>query len=147
MPAHKTVTIRALVTRHTGIFQDYATIVPEKARSFMEKLQDTDYQAHVEVALFEPKSGIDHEEGHFYVGVLVSHQPPHPPAGMEYIEITRDYAFSRGTTEEIGSLHEELTNWMLTESLQFDFSGYIVEMYFPTETAEEVEIYLPVKTN
>ncbi|WP_342527062.1 GyrI-like domain-containing protein [Chryseomicrobium sp. FSL W7-1435] len=146
MPAHKLITLRALVSRHTGTFQEYSTIVPEKARVFLENLQNTDYQAHVEVALFEPQSHVDHLEGVFYVGVLVSKQPSHPPAGMEYIEIERDYAFARGTTEEIGELHQTLTNWMLENKLQFDFSGYVVEMYFPTEHGEEVEIYLPIKS-
>ncbi|MBM7707136.1 AraC family transcriptional regulator [Chryseomicrobium aureum] len=146
MPAHKTLTVRSLVTKHKGIFQEYATVVPEKARLFLEKLHDTDYQSHVELALFEPQSTVDQVEGTFFVGILVSEQPPHPPAGMEYMEITRDYAFAKGTIDEIGELHVTLSNWMLENELQFDLTGYIIEMYFPTDKGEEVEIYLPIKT-
>ncbi|MFC4355468.1 GyrI-like domain-containing protein [Chryseomicrobium palamuruense] len=145
MPAHQTLTLRAVVTRHQGLFTDYATIVPEKAQQFMKRLQEVDHHASIEVAIFEPHRGDDHTEGHFFVGTLVSKQPDHPPAGMEYMEFTRDFAYSRGTIEDIGTLHLQLNDWMQQEKLVFDYSGYIVEMYFPTETGEEVEIYLPVK--
>lgn len=146
MPAHKTLTLRAVVMRHQGLFTNYSTIVPEKAQQFMERLQEVDHHASIEVAIFEPHRGEDHTEGHFFVGTLVSKQPDHPPAGMEYMEITRDYAFARGTTETIGDLHLRLNEWMQQENLQFDYSGYIIEMYIPMENGEEVEIYLPVKS-
>lgn len=133
--------------RHQGLFQNYGTIVPEKAQQFMQRLQEIDHHASIEVAIFEPRRHADHLEGHFYVGVLVSHQPDHPPAGMEYMEFTRDYAHARGNTDDIGQLHLELTNWLQAEQLTLDFSGYIVEMYFPTPNGEEVEIYLPVTSS
>lgn len=145
MPAHKTLTLRAVVMRHQGIFNEYDSIVPEKAQQFMKRLQEVDHHAAIEIAIFEPHRGGDHTEGHFFVGVLVSKQPDHPPAGMEYMEFTRDFAYARGTTEEIGTLHLQLNEWMQEENLQFDLAGYIVEMYFPTDKAEEVEIYLPLK--
>ncbi|MFD1019125.1 hypothetical protein ACFQ2J_07965 [Thalassobacillus hwangdonensis] len=109
----------------------------------MNRLKEIEGHTGVEVALYEPKKGEQHLEGEYYVGVMMEEPPSQTPDGMEYINLSRDYVSIRGKIGEVGTLHAQLQEFAEETNGKIDSNDWIVETYHPTETGEEVTVYLP----
>ncbi|WP_394218904.1 GyrI-like domain-containing protein [Halobacillus trueperi] len=127
-----------------GAFKNFATEVPEFARQLLHRTREIEHHTNIEIALFEPKWGDDHLEGHYYVGILVKDKPSHVPKGMEYLEVPGTYVWVKGPVEHVDKLYDEVGQWVSEQKLTRDWLSYIVETYHPTENGEDVEVYLPI---
>ncbi|MBN9654229.1 GyrI-like domain-containing protein [Halobacillus sp. GSS1] len=139
-----THTFRIVGIKGHGAFENFATEVPEFARQLLHRTREIEKQTNIEIALFEPKMGEDHLEGHYYVGVLVKDKPSHVPKGMEYLEVSGTYVSTRGTIDRVDLLYEEAGQWIVEQQLTRDWLSYIVETYHPTENGKDVELFLPM---
>ncbi|WP_406946015.1 GyrI-like domain-containing protein [Halobacillus sp. SY10] len=137
-------TFRIVAIKGHGAFENFATEVPDFARQLLHRTREIENHANIEIALFEPKRGEDHLEGHYYVGVLVKDKPSQVPKGMEYLEVSGTYASSRGPIDHVDVLYKEVGEWTYQQQLTRDWLTYIVETYHPTENGEDVEVFLPI---
>ncbi|SDO03747.1 GyrI-like domain-containing protein [Halobacillus aidingensis] len=137
-------TFRIVAIKGHGAFENFATEVPDFARQLLHRTREIENHANIEIALFEPKRGEDHLEGHYYVGVLVKDKPSQVPKGMEYLEVSGTYASSRGPINHVDVLYKEVGEWTYQQQLTRDWLTYIVETYHPTENGEDVEVFLPI---
>lgn len=137
-------TFRIVAIKGHGAFENFATEVPDFARQLLHRTREIENHANIEIALFEPKMGEDHLEGHYYVGVLVKDKPSQVPKGMEYLEVSGTYASSRGPIDHVDVLYKEVGEWTYQQQLTRDWLTYIVETYHPTENGEDVEVFLPI---
>lgn len=129
--------------KNKGLFKDYAALVPQAAHRFLNTAAGIP-KAGNEVTIYEPRRE-NHEEGLFYVGLLVEQQPDSLPEGVEYLEVQHTYAMTRGNGSEIGSLYSGLDRWIAEQSLtRAAHDHFIVEVYYPVSGGEEVEIYIPI---
>jgi predicted transcriptional regulator YdeE len=129
----------------SGEFANYSKEVPMLAKQLLLRSNEILNSTSIEIALFEPKKGEEHQIGHYYVGLLVSEKLTEVPTGMEYIETTKNYVTTRGNLSNLGELHHNLLNWADEQGYQRDHDSYIVETYHPMgEGIEEVQIYLPI---
>lgn len=136
---------KVIGVKGSGRFEDFGTEVPKLAGEFLGRKNEILNATETEIALYEPKRGADHEEGQYYVGLMMNETPEVIPSQMEYIEESRSYVTIRGNINDIGSLHELLSKWSKELGHNRDTEALIVETYHPTSNGEEeVEIYLPV---
>ncbi|MCM3707264.1 MULTISPECIES: GyrI-like domain-containing protein [Cytobacillus] len=137
---------KAVVIRNSGLFEEYAHLVPEAAQSFLRQGHLVQNSSSLEVAFYEPKRGEDHLEGTFFTGNLVYEKAQTLPNGMEYIEAEHTYASIRGKTAEVGDLHKRLNSWLSENDRQQSIDDYIIEVYYPGENKEEeAEVFIPIK--
>lgn len=137
---------KAVGLKGSGAFADFATEVPALAGQLMKRAKEIQNHTNVEVGFFEPKKGLDHLNGRYYVGLLISEVPSEVPEGMEYIEAGGHYATTRGSINDLGQIHQNVLEWMMRHNYIHDTGAYIIEAYHPTENGtEEIEIYLPVQ--
>lgn len=130
--------------KNKGLFKDYGTLVPQAAHRFLQNAGGIPQPGN-EVTIYEPRRNENHEEGLFYVGLLVDQQPENLPEGIEYLEVQHTYAMIRGNGSEIGSLYSMLEQWIAEQSLtRAAQENFIVEVYYPVSGGEEVEIYIPI---
>ncbi|MYL70626.1 AraC family transcriptional regulator [Halobacillus litoralis] len=139
-----THTFRIVGIKGHGAFENFATEVPEFARQLLHRTREIEHHTNIEIALFEPKWGDDHLEGHYYVGILVRDKPSHVPKGMEYLEVSGTYVSAKGSIDHVDLLYEEVGQCRAEQNLTRDWLSYIVETYHPMENGEEVEVFLPV---
>jgi predicted transcriptional regulator YdeE len=136
---------KAVVIRSSGLFKDYARLVPEAAQAFLKRGHLVQNGSGLEVAFFEPKRGEDHLEGTFFTGFLVHEKAEVLPNGMEYLETGQTYASIRGKTAKMGDLHTRLNSWIGENNRQQSMDDYIVEVYYPAANEEEAEVFIPIK--
>jgi predicted transcriptional regulator YdeE len=129
----------------SGAFVEYGIEVPKLAQKVIARKDEIKNHSEVEIALFEPKRDIDHLEGHFYAGVIVDDKLTEIPSGMEYIEVSQEYASTRGRIDDLTNLHQHLLKWVDEQGYKRNLESYIIETYHPMLTGEEeVEIFLPI---
>ncbi|WNF24691.1 GyrI-like domain-containing protein [Mesobacillus jeotgali] len=135
---------KIIAKKHTGLYKDYAELVPKAAQQFLRSAPNL---AGTEVTVYEPKASESHIEGTFFVGVLVNDEVDTLPEGAEFLDIQHSYGMIRGKESEMGSLYSLLDQWIDEEGYERDtFKEFIIETYHPMENdVEEVEIYIPVK--
>ncbi|WP_409296819.1 GyrI-like domain-containing protein [Peribacillus sp. SCS-26] len=138
-------TFKSVGIKNRGRFSEFASVVPKNAQKFMSRRDELEDHSGTEIAFFEPKRGEDHLEGGYYVGITATRKPGEVPSGMEYLEITHTYAAARGEISEIGSLHSRLNDWIFEQGRHVNQEAYFVELYFPKEDGEEVEVYIPIQ--
>lgn len=139
-------TFKVVGIKGSGAFDNFGIDVPSLARQFLTRLDELENRSGTEVALFEPKRGVDHLRGHYYAGLIVNESLEAVPEGMDYIELSHNYVTIRGQMNNIGSLHHNLVQWADDQSYIRDLESHIVETYHPMENGEEeVEIYLPIQ--
>lgn len=130
--------------RSNGPFAEFGTIVPDVAREVMARSCEIKSSSGTEIAVFEPKRSDDHLQGEFIAGLLVEQPMRDVPVGMTYIEIEGKFATARGNTTGLKDLHADLLKWAACHGYKIDQNEYIVEIYFPADHGEDVEIYLPL---
>ncbi|UYZ23820.1 GyrI-like domain-containing protein [Mesobacillus jeotgali] len=130
--------------KHTGLYKDFAELVPKAANQFLERASNL---AGTEVTVYEPKVSESHNEGTFYVGVLVNAEFDTLPEGAEILDIQHSYGMIRGKGTEMGSLYSTLDQWIDEQGYARDtLENFILETYHPVENdVEKVEIYIPIK--
>jgi predicted transcriptional regulator YdeE len=135
---------KIIAKKHTGLYKDYAELVPKAAQQFSQEVPNL---ARTEVTVYEPKASESHIEGTFFVGVLVNDEVDPLPEGAKFLDIQHSYGMIRGKESEMGSLYSLLGQWIDEEGYERDtFKEFIIETYHPVENdVEEVEIYIPVK--
>jgi predicted transcriptional regulator YdeE len=134
---------KVIAEKHTGLYKDYAELVPKAAHQFFQRESNL---AGTEVTVYEPKASESHTEGAFYVGVLVS-ETDTLPEGAELLEMQHTYGMIRGKGTEMGSLYSTLDQWIDEQGYARDtLENFILETYHSVENdVEEVEIYIPIK--
>ncbi|SEJ13950.1 hypothetical protein SAMN04488127_1081 [Bhargavaea ginsengi] len=135
---------RLVGVKGTGAFEEFGTLVPKAAQEVIVRSGGIESVAGKEIAVFEPKKSHDHLEGEFYVGLLVDVPLDKVPLGMTYMEVLGHYATARGTMEDLQGLHAALLKQTMESGFHINREEYIVEVYIPADTGEEVEIYLPI---
>ncbi|MBM6617858.1 GyrI-like domain-containing protein [Bacillus sp. RD4P76] len=129
----------------TGSFASFSHEVPLLAQELLNRENEIQHHAGIEIALFEPKRGSDHEIGSYYVGLMVDEKVNEVPDGMTYLETNQHYVTTKGTISNVGTLHMNLVKWAEEQGYERDLNSYIVETYHPVKDhEEEVHIYLPV---
>lgn len=128
-----------------GFYANFENEVPKLAQQLQSRIDEVENYTGTEIALFEPKRGEDHLEGHYFVGALVEEAPTAIPVGMDYVETVQTYVMTRGKIHQIGQLHHHLLQWADEQGYIRDLDSHIVETYHPLGNGEEdVEIYLPI---
>lgn len=131
--------------KNSGNFSNFASEVPQFAQKFLSRANEIDNSSETEISLFEPKKDDNHQEGHYYVGLIVNKNIEKVPPGMEYIEQAQEYVTVRGKINNVGELHTQLSKWADEQGYKRNTDSYIVETYHPVENdLEDVEIYLPI---
>ncbi|MGV2941333.1 GyrI-like domain-containing protein [Mesobacillus sp. LC4] len=135
---------KIIAEKHTGLYKDYAELVPKAAQQFLRRATNL---AGTEVTVYEPKASESHIEGAFYVGVLVNKEMDILPEGAVFLDIQHSYGMIRGKGTEMGRLYSALDQWIDEEGYKRDtLENFILETYHSVENdGEEVEIYIPVK--
>ena len=135
---------KIIAKKHTGLYKDYAELVPKAAQQFLQRASNL---AGTEVSVYEPKANESHTEGTFYVGILVDDKIDTLPEGAEFLNIEQSYGMIRGKGTEMSSLYSSLGQWIDVQGYERDtLENLILETYHPVENdVEEVEIYIPVK--
>ena len=135
---------KIIAEKHTGLFKDYAELVPKAAQQFIQKASNL---AGTEVTVYELKASESHTEGTFYVGLMVNDELDTLPEGAEFLEIQHTYGMIRGNGTEMGSLYSTLDQWIDEQGYARDtLKNFILETYHPEANGvEEVEIYIPIK--
>ena len=130
--------------RHSGLFKDYANLVPQAAHQFLQRASNLE---GTEITVYEPKASESHTEGAFYVGLLVNDELDTLPEGAVILDIQHSYGMIRGKGTEMGSLYSTLDQWIDEQGFARDtLKDFIIETYHPVENdVEEVEIYIPIK--
>lgn len=142
---HVTKTFKVVGLKGEGAFVNFGTEVPELAQQFLRRIDEVKNHSGIEIALYEPKRDHDHQEGHYYVGIMINEHVKKVPPQMNYIETGEHYAMTRGKLKEISSLYEHLLKWLEKQGDKRDLTQYIVETYHPMgDGEEEVVIYLPI---
>jgi predicted transcriptional regulator YdeE len=129
----------------SGEYTNFGSEVPLQAKEILKRANEIQNRTDVEIALFEPKRNKEHLVGNYFVGLIVSNKVNEAPSGMEYIEIDKEYATTRGTISNVESLHSSLLKWIEEKGYERDPESFIIETYHPVENGEEeIEIYLPI---
>lgn len=138
-------TFKVVGMKNSGAFNNFGNEVPAFAQKLLNRSDEIQHHTGTEIALFEPKSDMNHLEGHYFVGLIVQDSIAEVPSGMEYIETTKDYVATRGKVTRVDELHQHLLQWAGEQGYKRDLESYIVETYHPIEGEdEEVMIYLPI---
>ncbi|RSD28775.1 GyrI-like domain-containing protein [Mesobacillus subterraneus] len=124
-----------------GAFVEYAQLVPEAARQFLQRADEIENSTGIEVTVYEPKRDETHKEGTFYVGILVNERVASPPEGMEFLEFQYSYATIKGKESDMGKLYSQLDGWIEAQKYTRN-NNFIIEVYHPEEL---VEIYIPIE--
>lgn len=131
--------------KNSGAFADFGSEVPKFAQQFLRRANEITNRTETEIAIYEPRRNDDHQEGQYYVGLIVDGTSNNIPSGMEYMEVSQEYINTRGKITNIGELHQKLIKWAEEQGFQRDLESYIIETYHQIENnEEEVEIYLPI---
>ncbi|MED4886156.1 GyrI-like domain-containing protein [Lysinibacillus sp. FSL R7-0073] len=139
---------RLVGVKGRGAYENFHKEVPLLAKQLWSRANEIQSHLGIEIALFEPKTDIQHLEGNYYVGLMVNDAFNKVPKGMELIELNQQYVTIRGKISNLNSLHIELLKWSKEQGYTRILKSYIVETYHPMEgREEEVRIFLPIEEN
>ncbi|MGE6486933.1 GyrI-like domain-containing protein [Paenisporosarcina sp. NPDC076898] len=138
-------TFKVVGMKKRGAFDNFGNEVPVLAQQVLNRSNEIQNHTGTEIALYEPKRDVNHLEGSYFVGLIVSNYLTKVPTGMEYIERTNDFVTTRGQVTRVGELHQYLLHWAEEQGYNRDLDSSIVETYHPIAGGdEEVKIYLPI---
>ncbi len=135
---------KVVALKGNGAYAHLGEEVPLLAKQLLSRSNEIEDHLGVEIALFEPKRNRAHQEGEYFVGLIVNKRLKEVPTGMDFIEMDQQYITARGKISSISTLHSDLIKWADEQGYKRNLDSYIVETYHPKADEEEVQIYLPI---